>query len=193
MDITHSTSHKRKNVTRTLALFLVGLGLLILGGAGLVLLPRAVRETGEPASAIPARVNYPAPDLQLADLSGAAVSLEGLRGQIVLVNNWATWCPPCRAEMPALQAYYEAHREQGFVVIAIDAGETLAEVQRFVEGYGLSFPVWLDREQKALVAFRNLTLPSSYVIDREGTVRLAWSGPVTQETLEKYVTPLIRE
>ncbi len=193
MDITRTAARKRKNGTQTLALFLVGLGLLALGVAGVILLPRAAGETEGPASAVPARVNYPAPELKLTDLSGAAVSLDGYRGQVALVNNWATWCPPCRAEMPDLQAYYEEHRAQGFVVVAIDAGETAREVSRFVEGYGLSFPVWLDPDQRALAAFRNLALPSSYVIDREGQVRLAWSGAITLETLEKYVTPLIRE
>lgn len=185
---------RTQGASKTLALFLVGLGLLVLGGAGLLLLPGLVQaEEDQDLSHVPAKVNYPAPDLILSDLGGEAVSLSDYRGQVTLVNNWATWCPPCRAEMPALQAFYEAHRDQGFTVIAIDAGETASEVRKFTAEYGLSFPVWLDPQQQALVAFKNLSLPSSYVIDRLGTVRLAWSGAVSMETLEKYVTPLIKE
>jgi peroxiredoxin len=175
------------------ALALIGAGLLLLGVVALVALP-SLASGGDPNGQVePAQVNYPAPELSLADLQGRPVSLAGLLGQVVLVNNWATWCPPCKAEMPALQAFFEEHRQQGFTVVAIEAGEPAGEVAEFVQAYGLTFPVWLDPEQKALAAFRNLALPSSYVIDRSGAVRLAWSGAVDQEILEKYVTPLLEE
>jgi peroxiredoxin len=142
---------------------------------------------------LPAKVEFAAPDLTLTDLSGAAVSLADWRGQVVLVNNWATWCPPCKAEMPELQAYYQAHRQRGFVVFAIEAGEPLAEVTAFADRYRLAFPVWVDEESAALEAFQNWDLPSSYVIDPYGIVRLAWVGPINRETLEQYVTPLLGE
>jgi len=112
---------------------------------------------------------------------------------VLLVNHWATWCPPCKAEMPTLQAYYEKHGDQGFTIIAIDAGEPATEVEKFVKSHTLTFPVWLDPTQVATVVFRNPGLPSSYVIDRKGNVRLAWAGAISQKTLEKYVTPLVEE
>ena len=181
---------------------LVGAGLLILGVlAGILLLTNEANanrsqpdnETAQLPSVVPAQVNFPAPDLSLSDVEGNPVSLADYRGQVVLVNNWATWCPPCKAEMPALQAYYEDHQDQGFVLVAIEAGEPADEVAQFASDYGLTFPVWLDPDSAALEAFNNFTLPSSYVIDAQGTVRLAWSGAISREMLETYLTPLLEE
>jgi peroxiredoxin len=142
---------------------------------------------------VPAAANYPAPEFNLHDLQENAVSLSNYRGLVVLVNNWATWCPPCKAEMPELLAYYEAHINDGFVLVAIESGEPLEEVTAFVQGHKLTFPVWLDPHGVALEAFNNWNLPSSYVIDRDGTVRYSWTGPVNLSTLEIYITPLLEE
>lgn len=181
-----------------LALALVGVGLLILGVAALIWLPGLMSTAAAPeansfAGAVPVSVDFPAPALTLNDLAEQPVSLSDYLGMVVLVNNWATWCPPCKAEMPTLQAYFQAHAGQGFVVIAIEAGEPVAQVRDFVTEFGLTFLVWPDPEVKALRAFRNDTLPNSYVIDRSGRVRLAWSGAISLENLEKYVTPLLEE
>lgn len=140
---------------------------------------------------LPSTANYPAPELTLTDLQGETVSLTDYLGQVVLVNNWATWCPPCKAEMPELLAYYEAHSGDGFVLVAIDSGEGSEEVAAFVKAYGLTFPVWLDPRGDALNAFQNWNLPSSYVLDQDGTVRYSWTGPVNLQTLEEYVSPLL--
>ncbi len=185
----------RQGRSKPLALLLIGVGLLILGVVAMALLskPAETAPSGEARSAIPVEVNYPAPELSLNDLDDQPVSLEDYRGTVVLVNNWATWCPPCKAEMPTLQAYYEKHRQKGFTIIAIESGDPVPEVKKFVQDYGLTFPVWSDLSLKSIAAFRNPGLPSSYVIDREGTVRLAWSGAISREMLEKYVTPLLEE
>jgi thiol-disulfide isomerase/thioredoxin len=110
-----------------------------------------------------------------------------------LVNNWATWCPPCKAEMPTLETYFKKHNDQGFTIVAIEAGSPPEDVSRFASDYGLTFPVWPDPDERAMDAFRTDTLPSSYVVDRSGTVRLAWMGAISDEMLEKYVTPLLEE
>jgi len=172
---------------------LIGAGLVAIGVAVWFLLPGLIAGERSDLSVIPVRVNYPAPKLSLTDLKGTAVSLEGSRGQVVLVNNWATWCPPCKEEMPALQEFYEAHRGQNFTIIAIEAGEPVSEVADFVRRYGLTFPVWTDPTLLATAAFRNPGLPSSYVIDAGGNVRLAWAGAISLEKLEEYVTPLLKE
>ena len=180
--------------SQVFSLVLIGAGLILFGILGFLLLPRdGGQAPSQEASAIPAPVDFPAPELTLSDLDGKEVSLSDYRGQVVLVNNWATWCPPCKAEMPVLQAFYEAHQDQGFVIIAIEAGDAERAVAQFAKDHKLSFPVWPDTNTMALTAFRNLSLPSSYVIDREGQVRLAWTGAVNRETLEKYVTPMIEE
>lgn len=175
-------------------MFVAGVGLLLLGLAALLVIPQAADQAAdETSSVVPVAVSRPAPDLALADLAGQPVSLAGYRGQVVLVNNWATWCPPCRAEMPTLEAYFQAHQGEDFTLVAIDSGEPAVEVARFVDEMALSFPIWLDPKGAALEAFNNMSLPSSYVIDRNGTIRLAWTGAISREMLERHVTPLLAE
>ena len=145
-------------------------------------------------SAVPAQVNYPAPELTLTDLAGTSHSLAQYRGQVVLVNLWATWCPPCKAEMPTLQAYQNKHGDQGFVTVAVNDGDPTSDVTHFVQDLKLTFAVWLDPTYIATEqAFKTMNLPSSYVIDRNGTIRLMWVGEISRAMLEKNVTPIIRE
>ena len=167
-------------------------------GLGLVLIAGSVYFTLRPPSpeselsTVPARVNFPAPELTLTDIQGVSRSIADYRGQVVLVNLWATWCAPCKEEMPALQAFYEDYRDRGFVVIAINDGEPAADVRAFVGEYELTFPVWLDPTYIATEeAFHTLNLPASFVIDREGTIQLAWVGRISSSMLEQYLTPLI--
>lgn len=171
---------------------MIGLGLIVVGAASFFLIPK-VDNTADAFSVVPVEVSYPAPKLALTDLVGDAVSLNDWRDHVVLVNNWAIWCPPCKAEMPELQAYYHNHQDDGFTVIAIESGEPVADVAQFAKVYGLTFPVWPDEHTLALEAFQNWELPNSYIIDRSGMVRLAWVGPISEQMLEKYVTPLLRE
>ncbi len=190
-----SSGRERQNRGKMIALALIGAGLIVLGAAAFIYLPKpdAAANPPETGSVIPLAVSHAAPELSLTDLHGSPVALADYRGTVVLVNNWATWCPPCKAEMPTLQAYYEDHKGQGFTIIAIESGDPLAEVVGFVAEYGLTFPVWPDAAMKSIGAFRNPGLPSSYVIDRAGIVRLAWAGAVSRDMLEKYVTPLLKE
>jgi thiol-disulfide isomerase/thioredoxin len=182
-------------------MFLIGGGLILLGFAAWYLLLGGeigsvkvqAPSAAAGASAIPAKVDLPIPDLRLKDLHGDPVSLMDFSGKVILVNNWATWCPPCKAEMPTLEAYYKDHKDQAFVIVAVEAGNTPENVAKFVQEYQLSFPVWPDPLTLALGVFHNDALPSSYVIDRLHTIRLAWSGAISRENLEQYVTPLVLE
>jgi peroxiredoxin len=145
-------------------------------------------------STVPVKVNFPAPELTLMDTDGTSRSLADYRGQVVLVNLWATWCPPCKEEMPALQSFYNKYRELGLVVIAINDGDPTEDVLQFVKDYQLTFPVWLDPTYIATEqAFKTLSLPSSFVIDRMGTIQLQWVGGISLRMLEQYVSPLIVE
>lgn len=144
-------------------------------------------------SVIPQEVNYPAPELALTTLEGESVSLTDYLDKIILVNTWATWCPGCEAEMPELQAYVEDHANQDFQILAINAEENAAEITPFIQKMGLNFPVLLDSKKEVYRVFKSNHIPSSYVIDRSGIVRLAWHGPVSLEVMEYYVTPLLRE
>ena len=95
--------------------------------------------------------------------------------------------------MPELQIYYTAHATQGFTIVAIESGEPASTVADYVQSLELSFPIWLDPHGKAVEAFKNWDLPSSYLIDRDGIVRMSWTGPINQATLEKYVTPFLEK
>jgi thiol-disulfide isomerase/thioredoxin len=136
-------------------------------------------------------VNYAAPDLALEDLAGNKVSLGDYRGSVVMVTLWATWCPPCKEEMPTLEAFYKKHKGDGFVLIAIDQEETHDVVAPFVEQNGLTFPIWLDLAYLAERKFNASGLPSSYVLDREGRVRLMWVGAISEEKLDEFVPNVI--
>jgi thiol-disulfide isomerase/thioredoxin len=172
-----------------------GIGLILVGLA-LFLLLRPHGESNAKAGAEewsvqPAAVHYAAPELSLINIHGETKALTDYRQNIVLVNNWAIWCPPCKAEMPSLAAYYDAHAADGLMIIAIEAGESKDDVMPFVQSFGMKFQVWLDPQNAAMAVFRNSNLPSSYVIDRAGTVRYAWTGAISRAMLERYVTPLL--
>ena len=180
------------NPRRAVPLLLLGLGLLLIIFAVYYILQDvpAVADL----SAVPAQVSYAAPELTLVDLQGMPRSLKDYRGQVVLVNLWATWCPPCKEEMPELQAYYNKYMEKGFVIIAINDGDPTPDVEQFVQDFQLTFPVWLDATYIATEqAFKTLNLPSSFIIDRQGTIRLMWVGGINRRSLEQHVTPIILE
>lgn len=177
---------------QNLPFLLLGLGfLLILASAFYIFRDYSLQSD---LSTVPVQVNFAAPELTLTDTQGVERSLTDYRGQVVLVNLWATWCPPCKEEMPAFQAYYNKHVDDGFVIIAVNDGDPTPDVLQFVKDYELTFPVWLDPTYIATEqAFKTLNLPSSFVIDRDGTVRLMWVGGISRKMLDKHVTPLIME
>lgn len=185
---------RRKKARQGIPFWPFGLGFSLLM-VGLLLFPQKgnTAPAEQSLSPAPAEVNYPAPELSLENLNGGSESLADFRDKVVLVNNWATWCPPCKAELPTLVAYYNAHASEGFVIIGIEAGEPASEVAQFVEQFQITYLVWLDPSNLAGRAFGNSNLPNSYVIDRTGMIRLAWTGQISQDTLEKYVTPLLTE
>ena len=192
---TDSRRSRKTSNFRILAMVLIGGGLLVIGIAAILLLPgKTLAETPtETGGNGPALVDFPAPAIQLHDLDGQPVSLADYRGQVVLVNNWATWCPPCRQEMPILEAFFRDHHHQGFTVVAIDAGDPQEIVKDFVSSYNMSFPIWIDPGSTALNSFRNNYLPSSYLINEQGQVIMVWSGAVTRASLEENITPLLRD
>ena len=194
MPISQNQSLQNRNF-RLIAMILIGGGLLVIGVVSYVLLTSnsVISEKVRLDANTLAIVEFPAPDLELQDIYGDPVSLRDYHGQVVLVNNWATWCPPCRQEMPILDEYYRDHQHQEFVIVAIDAGDPASMVADFVHHYEMSFPVWLDPSSPALNSFRNNYLPSSYLIDKGGRVILVWSGAVTYASLEHNVTPLLME
>jgi cytochrome c biogenesis protein CcmG, thiol:disulfide interchange protein DsbE len=174
---------------------LLAIGIFLIGAVSIPLLVRGQAGALDGIGLVrpPAWLEQAAPQLALTDLEGNPINLDSMLGQVILVNNWATWCPTCKDEMPELQAYYDAHAGQGFTIIAIESGEPADMVSKFVRQLGLTFPVWLDPKGVAVDAFQNWDLPSSYVIDRHGHLAMSWTGPVNRQTLETYITPLLEE
>jgi peroxiredoxin len=185
------TRHQKINISKTIPLVLIGVGLIVLGFVAVWVLTG--RSLPSENSVVPSIVNFPAPEIILNDLKGKQINIADYRQQIVLINNWATWCPPCKTEMPTLVKYFNAHSNQGFMLIGIDAGDPSEDVVKFVSDYGLTFPILLDPNNKSLISFHNDSLPSSYVIDHKGNVVLAWTGPINRAMLEKYLTPLLEQ
>jgi len=182
---------------QSIILLVIGLGLVLISVLVFLALPGAQAEVQQVQQAsgyaVPMQVNYPAPEVKITDLQNKPVALSDYKGQVVLYNAWATWCPPCKEEMPTLNAYYKDHQVDGFVVVAIEDGDPLEQVAAYARDNGLMFPVWPDLKWVATTSFKTDVLPSTFVIDRNGVVRLTWNGPITRESLEKYVTPVIKE
>ncbi|PJF36715.1 MAG: hypothetical protein CUN49_03985 [Candidatus Thermofonsia Clade 1 bacterium] len=140
-------------------------------------------------------IGSPAPDFELATPKGESLRLSEQRGAWLVLNFWATWCPPCRAEMPILQALHdspsEAARALGTVrVIAINRDESAAAVQAFLDELKLSLPVALDPGGKVSNRYGVLSLPMTYFIDPEGIVRHRHIGKLTEELLEQTLRKL---
>jgi peroxiredoxin len=139
----------------------------------------------------PPDVGKPAADFRLPALNGNLVSLSELRGQVVLVNFWATWCAPCRVEMPEIVRAYERYKSRGFTVLAVNVEDDWPEAAEFAQQYGLPFPVLLDKEGRLSRAWRLRGLPSTIFIDRSGTVAVVHLGPLTAEMIDQRLKSLL--
>ena len=131
-----------------------------------------------------------APDFALKNLDGEVVRLSDLRGQPVLVNLWATWCGPCRLEMPAFEERFQLHEEDGFVVLAVDFDESAEDVAAFRDEFGLTFELLLDPGAEVQQLYRNRTYPSSFFVDREGVIQVQHIGVMTEGQLDGYLEQL---
>ena len=123
-----------------------------------------------------ARVGEPAPNFQLEDLDGQSISISDLQGKPVLLNFWATWCSPCRAEMPYLQQIYEEWSGVGLEVLAINIGESPSLVTEFLQSYNLSLPVLLDTGGKIATKYNIRYMPTTFFIDKDGTIQVKIIG-----------------
>jgi len=177
-------------------LLLVAAGLLIGAGLGLVIifgLGESSFDLGglfssdkdSPAALVP-ESDGEAKDFELSTLSGESLRLQELHGKAVLINFWATWCGPCREEMPLLQKYADRHSDQ-LIVLAVNAQESEGVVQSFVNELGLSFPVLLDSRGVVEDLYRVRAFPTSVFIDAEGTIRSQHIGVLNESQLKGYL------
>lgn len=133
-----------------------------------------------------------ATDFTLTSLTGEQVTLSELRGKIVILNLWATWCPPCREEMPHMQSFYEEHQDEVEILAvnltSLDHG--IEKVAQFATEYELTFPILLDQTGEVGELYEAFTIPTSYVIDKEGRIFQKIVGPMDEEFMEELVTAL---
>ncbi len=154
--------------------------------------PDAGAAAADPREA--ARAGFLAPRIQTIMLSGEAFDLQALRGHVVVLNFWATWCAPCRAEMPALQAVYDKRKGNGLALVGINQMEEPADITPFLAQYHLSFPVALDTKGVWSQRYRVLGLPTTYFINRQGVIRdVVFGGPIDPALLESKIDALLRE
>jgi peroxiredoxin len=149
----------------------------------LLLLAAACTDTADgPRVRAPAPVDVgrPAPAYKTVAASGDSVSLEALRGKPVLLNVWATWCHPCRDEIPELQRLYERYRERGLelVGVSVDAVGDDEAIRAFMRRYGMTYPVWRDPAENVSAAFLVVGVPATFLIDRAGVLRWKKTGPI---------------
>jgi peroxiredoxin len=111
-----------------------------------------------------------APSFTLKDLNGKEVKLEDHRGKIIFLNFWATWCPPCRDEMPSMEKLYTEFKKRGFTMLAVDLREGAKKVRAFKERFKLNFPILLDSDGEVALKYGVFSIPTTYLIDREGHV-----------------------
>lgn len=136
-----------------------------------------------------------APDFELPTPAGEAVKLSDLRGQAVLVNLWATWCPPCRAEMKSIENVYQEYRDQGFTVLGVNMTyqDAPLEVMPFVKSQGLTFPILLDETGEMAKAYELRSLPSSYFIRRDGIINeVVIGGPMSEALLRTRIEAILK-
>jgi thiol-disulfide isomerase/thioredoxin len=163
----------------------VPLGVIVLLVAGLCACRGGGAEDERTGSAPPGPGDL-APTYQATTLDGERTGLAALEGEVALLNVWATWCAPCRREVPDLEALYEAHADRGLRVVgvSVDSRTVRDQVDRFVADFGVTYDVWLDPDQAALAAFGANGVPLTILIDREG--RIVWRrlGPLAREDPE---------
>jgi cytochrome c biogenesis protein CcmG/thiol:disulfide interchange protein DsbE len=158
------------------------LAILVLALLALVL--QACSPESGSASSDRAEIGKPAPDFTLQDLDGNTVRLSDFRGKVVFLNFWATWCPPCRAEMPAIETLHRKYRDGDVVVLGIDLRESASTVRAFVEEGGYTWTFLLDTTGRVGSMYQVRGIPASYFVDRKGIIRAVAIGGMTGATME---------
>jgi len=174
---------------------LVSITVLIFGAAWIGIsttLPGGTTNPGIPAP----QAGFLAPEFTLSTLDGSSVALADLRGQAVLVNIWASWCLPCRAEMPDMQTVYEEYASQGFTILAVNATDqdSRSNAAEFAAEYNLTFPILLDLDGQVGRLYQVSALPSSFFILPDGTIQeVVIGGPMAEALLRTRIENLLAE
>lgn len=153
---------------------------------------RPAQDFDDKAASSASRVGARAPDLVLSAPNGKVLNLGGYRGTVVVLNFWASWCPPCRVEMPALEQVHQAYFKRGVAVIAVNQMESAQTASNYADQQGLTLQIALDSDGTASQAYRVAALPTTYFIDKYGVIRdIVYGGPMTRALIESKVLPLL--
>jgi len=123
-----------------------------------------------PASEIGLSKGNLAPDFSLYDVEGKGIKLSDFQGKVVMLNFWATWCGPCKAEVPSMEALYQDYKDKGFVILAVNVGDSKNKVEKFVAENSLTFPILLDWSKNVSRQFQVNGLPTTFIIDKNGII-----------------------
>jgi peroxiredoxin len=155
-----------------------------------ILIPLFVSE--RPSVSGPAgMVGQTAPVFTLHDDRGNGVSLVQYRGKVVVMNLWASWCPPCRAEMPDLQTVSREYAKDGVVVVGVNQGESAERAAAFARSLDIAFPIWIDDAQQYGRTYAALGLPTTIIIDRRGVVERGFDGPLTMQQMRSTLAQAV--
>ena len=172
---------------------IVFIGALFLGGAWIAL-SRVDNPIGG-SNALPnPQTGFSAPDFTLESLSGDQITLTDLRGKVVVLNFWASWCTPCRAEMPALNAVYEKFRDQGLVVLGVNTTyqDDEAAARAAIQEWGLTFPIVLDRDKATSDRYRIQAMPTTFFVGRDGVIAdMVFGGPMSEALIASKIESLL--
>lgn len=166
--------------------------LILIAGAAWIFISAGTSAVGTTSAP---QAGFTAPDFTLKTPTGEEYTLSELKGNAVLVNLWATWCPPCRAEMPAIQKMYDEYKDQGFIVLGVNMTyqDDPFAVTPFVEEYGLTFPILLDETGEVGAAYQIRSLPSSYFINRLGVItEVVIGGPMAEALLRTRIEEALK-
>jgi thiol-disulfide isomerase/thioredoxin len=166
---------------------------LIMSGVSWILISRP---PDNHTMSVSPRAGFIAPAIVLPQLDGELVSLDAFKGQVVIVNFWASWCGPCRAEMPTLERLYQIEQTRGLTVLAVNSTfqDDQTNVAQMRRDLGLSFPILLDYEGTVGHRYGVRMLPTAFIIDRQGVIRqVLFGGPLSEASLRNAVEPLLRE
>lgn len=194
------TNGKRKALNTTIfisifALITLGAGFFLILNASGNQLPGEAGEVNESDSnsldlEIAPIVGAIPPEFNLFNLNGELLSLSSFRGQPVVINFWATWCAPCRVEMPAIQSRFEKFQDQGLVILAVDFDEPADVVAEFRNEFGLTFEILLDPGGEVQELYRNRAYPTTFFIDPDGVIQVQHFGPMTEGQIDENLAKI---
>ena len=163
-------------------------GVWVLAAAGR---PPVLKPTGAEAQGSAGR--KPAPDFRLIELDGKSIQLSGLKGKVVLLDFWATWCPPCQAEIPHFVALYAAYREKGLEIVGVSLDDGPEVVRSFVKQKGIPYPVGLGSQSLAQLYGGIRGIPTTFLIDKQGRIAKMYVGYQDKSVFESQIKTLLAE